>query len=273
MVSRVSLASESTPRHTPVPGQDELFGLRTHVRKLWWWLRQRFLRRYLVETDLIDPATIRFVAGVDISFVKSSATDACASLVVCSFPALEVVYARCERVSLSAPYIPGYLAFREAPFLLQLLAQLQTSRPDLAPDLVMVDGNGVLHPNRFGLACHLGVLAGIPTVGVGKSLHCVDGLTREGVRDLARRACTRVGNSSTLVGDSGAVWGAVLRTSQPRSGEFSPLYVSVGHGLSLKSAVEVVRRCCPRHRVPEPIRQADLRSREWLRLSPGGAIS
>lgn len=236
------------------------------LRKLWWWLRQRMLRRYLVESDLVDPASIRFVAGVDISFVKGSETDACAALVVCSFPALDVVYEGCEQICLTAPYIPGFLAFREAPFLLRLLAQLRSDRPDLAPDLVMVDGNGVLHPNRFGLACHLGVLAGVPTIGVGKSLHYVDGLTRDGVRDLACRACARAGDSAQLVGGSGAVWGAVLRTSQTSSGEFSPLFVSVGHGLSLTSAVELVRRCC-RYRVPEPIRQADLRSREWLRLT------
>ena len=241
-----------------------MLSVRIQLRKLWWWLRQRMLRRYLVETDLIDPASIRFVAGVDISFIKSSETDACAALVICSFPALEVVYEQCERIALSAPYIPGYLAFREAPFILRLLARLRSARPDLAPDVVLVDGNGVLHPNRFGLACHLGVLAGVPTIGVGKSLHCVDGLTREGARELARRACARAGDAAALVGDSGAVWGAVVRTSQSDSGDFSPLYVSVGHGLSLSSALEVVRRCC-RHRVPEPIRQADLRSREWLR--------
>ncbi|KAJ1623080.1 endonuclease V [Pavlovales sp. CCMP2436] len=240
-----------------------LSAARLCARKVVWWCQQRFLRQFVVEIDLRDPATIRLVAGVDISFVKGSATDACAGLVVCELPSLRVVYARCERISLREPYIPGYLAFREVPFLLQLLRVHNTERPELNPELVLVDGNGILHPHRFGLACHLGVLCGTPTVGVAKSLHCVDGLTTRNMRELTAQTCTRAGDSALLVGDSGAVWGAALRTTDLEGG-FSPVIVSVGHGLSLSSAVELVRRCS-RHRVPEPIRQADLRSREWLR--------
>lgn len=238
-------------------------GKQCALKTMWWW-RQRVLRLFLVERDLLDPAAVRLVGGVDISFVGGSATDACAALVVCELPSLEVVYARCEVVSLCAPYIPGYLAFREAPFLLRLIADLRSAHPGLVPDVILTDGNGILHPNRFGLACQLGVLAAIPTVGVGKSLHCVDGLTREGVRDHARQMCAHTYDSCLLVGDSGAVWGAALRTTAPHQGEFNPVLVSVGHGVSLESAVELVRRCC-RHRVPEPVRQADLRSREALR--------
>ena len=170
-----------------------------------------------------------------------------------------------------APYIPGYLAFREVEFLLTMLNELRASQPTLAPHAVMVDGNGILHPNRFGLASHLGVLAGVPTVGVGKSLHCVDGLTRDGVRELARARCTAAGDSVELVGDSGAVWGAALRTTAPSgrptpdaTATFNPVLVSVGHGLSLASSLALVWRCT-RHRIPEPVRQADLRSRDWLR--------
>ncbi|KAG8465017.1 hypothetical protein KFE25_012380 [Diacronema lutheri] len=237
------------------------------ARKAVWWCRQRLLSLYLVEDDMVDPAAIRLIAGVDISFVAGSATEACAALVVCALPTLDVVYARCAMVSLSAPYIPGYLAFREAPFLLQLIGELRAARPDLTPDALLVDGNGILHPNRFGLACHLGVLTGLPSIGVGKSLHCVDGLTRDDVRAHARRACARAGESVTLVGESGAVWGAALRTTAPDDGvEFNPVLVSVGHGVSLRTAVELVRRCC-RHRVPEPVRQADMRSRDAIRVA------
>ena len=78
-----------------------------------WWIRQRLLRRRLVERDLVDAAEITRVAGVDISFVKESETDACAALVVCELPSLRVVYERFERVVLREPYVPGYLAFRE----------------------------------------------------------------------------------------------------------------------------------------------------------------
>ena len=163
-----------------------------------------------------------------------------------------------------APYIPGFLAFREVRFLLELLDELHASRPELQPQVILVDGNGILHPNRFGLACHLGVLSGIPTVGVGKTLHHVDGLNKETVRQLAA-SITSAGRHAQLVGSSGAVWGTLLRTTKPAEGNFKPIVISVGHGISLTSATALVWRTC-KHRIPEPVRQADLRSREWLRV-------
>ena len=113
----------------------------------------------------------------------------------------------------------------------------------------------------------------MPTVGVGKTLHHVDGLTKEGAHRL-HGALTRRFDHADLIGASGAVWGALLRTSEPAAGTraFKPVVVSVGHGLSLQSALALVRRCT-RVRIPEPVRQADLMSREWLRThgpSEGG---
>ncbi len=239
-------------------------------RRSRWWLEQRLLRLRLVDDrDLIDARSVRLVAGVDISFVKDSETDACAALAVLELPSLRCVHFEAQRVSLRAPYIPGYLAFREVGHLLALLGRLRRSAPHLVPAAVLVDGNGVLHPNGFGLASHLGVISGIPTVGVGKSIHNVDGLCRESVRAVAAECCRTKGECAPLVGRSGAVWGSVVRTTEPAEsggggGGFKPVIVSVGHGLRLESCVDLVR-ACTLHRVPEPIRQADLRSREWLR--------
>ena len=125
-----------------------------------WWLKQRWLRLWLVEHDLVHPQSIRRLGGVDISFVKGSETDACAALVVLDADTLTVLYSSCRRIVLREPYVPGYLAFREVGFLVELLAELQVREPNLEPDVILVDGNGILHPNRFGLACHLGVLSG-----------------------------------------------------------------------------------------------------------------
>ena len=111
-------------------------------------------------------------------------------------------------------------------------------------------------------------IAGIPTIGVGKSLHYVDGLTREKVRELSTTSLHALGDRTLLVGSSLSVWGALLRTTEPADGICKPIIVSVGHGLSLSSALEVVCTST-RYRVPEPIRQADLRSREWLRKAKG----
>lgn len=227
-----------------------------------WWIRQRLLRRLLVERDLVDAAEITRVAGVDISFVKESETDACAALVVCELPSLRVVYERFERVVLREPYVPGYLAFREVDFLLALLDELRRTQPELLPHAILVDGNGVLHPNGFGLACHLGVLADLPTIGVGKTVHHVDGISRDVVRAESEARCAARGDAVDLVGASGRVWGAALRTTDVQP--FKPILVSVGHGFSLPTAVDLVRRCST-SRIPEPVRQADLRSREWLR--------
>ena len=234
-------------------------------RRTRWWLRQRYLRLLQVETDIVSAASIRLVGGVDISFIKGSETDACACLVVVDVRTMEVVYCECRRVVLTAPYIPGFLAFREVKHLLDLLAELKATRPHLLPECILTDGNGIIHPNRFGIACHLGVCANIPTIGVGKALHHVDGLNKETLSTLMPQLRNR-GDHAELIGDSGAVWGAILRTSEPAQGTtaFKPVIISVGHGLSLRSAIELVRRVT-RHRIPEPVRQADLRSREWLR--------
>jgi deoxyinosine 3'endonuclease (endonuclease V) len=230
-----------------------------------WWLRQRWLSWWLVERDIRDFGNIRLVGGVDVSFIKDSNTDACACLVVLDASTLTVVWHRCRRVVLNAPYIPGYLAFREIGFFISLLDELRAESPQLLPEVIMVDGNGVLHPSRFGLACHLGVLSGVPTVGCGKTLHHVDGLTVKAVKSLYSNLTQRFA-SAKLVGRSGAVWGALLRTSKSvDEASFKPVIVSVGHGISLDSAIALTV-LLTKHRIPEPVRQADLRGREWLRL-------
>lgn len=113
---------------------------------------------------------------------------AIASLAVLSFPDLTAVYQDYAIVDLCMPYVPGFLTFREVPALLPLLDRLRARRPELWPQLLLVDGNGALHPRGAGIAAHLGVLTGIPTVGVAKELYAVDGLCREGFK-TAVRAC------------------------------------------------------------------------------------
>ena len=134
------------------------------ARKNYWWLCQRWLRTRLVDSlDLVPLESLHRIGGVDISFVKGSESIACACLVVVDAASLAVVHCVCRRVELTAPYVPGFLAFREVGFLIELLDELRSTTPALMPDAILVDGNGILHPNRFGLACHLGVLCNIPT--------------------------------------------------------------------------------------------------------------
>ncbi|KAH9571483.1 hypothetical protein CY35_02G096400 [Sphagnum magellanicum] len=229
-----------------------------------WIKEQELLKRRLVLTDdfswklittsshdedsvavnssgILDQSKLRYVGGVDLSFSKLDESIACAALVVMDLEIMQVVYEDFDTVKLTMPYIAGFLAFRE---------------------LLMVDGNGILHPRGFGLASHLGVLADIPTIGVGKNLHHVDGLTNLEVRNVVAKSNLQAGDVVPLIGSSGQVWGAALHSHE---GCQKPIFISIGHRISLDTAVAVVRCCCL-HRVPEPVRQADLRSRDRLRL-------
>ncbi|NWV26662.1 ENDOV Endonuclease, partial [Origma solitaria] len=191
------------------------------------------------------------VGGVDLSYIKGDDSRACASLVVLSYPSLEVLYQDCHMVAVSAPYVAGFLAFREVPFLVEAVQRLQQEEPQLQPQVLLVDGNGLLHPRGFGTACHLGVLTDLPCIGVAKNLLHVDGLARDELHREQVRSLQRSGETFPLTGTSGKVLGMVLRSYNNSS---KPLYVSVGHRVSLDTAVRLVKACC-RFRIPEPIRQ------------------
>ncbi|XP_063207899.1 endonuclease V isoform X2 [Chroicocephalus ridibundus] len=210
-----------------------------------------------------DPgfAGLERVGGVDLSYIKGDDSSACASLVVLSYPALEVLYEDCRMVTVSAPYVAGFLAFREVPFLVEAVQRLQQEEPRLRPQVLLVDGNGLLHPRGFGVACHLGVLTDLPCIGVAKNLLQVDGLVRDELHREQIRSLQREGDTFPLTGTSGRALGMALRSNNNSS---KPLYISVGHRVCLETAVRLVKSCC-RYRIPEPIRQADIRSREYIR--------
>jgi deoxyinosine 3'endonuclease (endonuclease V) len=211
-----------------------------------------------VEEDL------KYLGGVDISFIKDNDVDACASLVVLSYPSMQVVYERYEMVKLTLPYVSGFLAFREVSFLVNLIDELKATNPTLVPQIIFVDGNGILHPRGFGLASHLGVLTGIPTLGAGKTFLFVDGLNVKDIKKEVAEKCTKGGDYVELVGKSGTIWGAALRSHDEST---NPIFISQGHKMSLQTTMNIVRTCT-KQRVPEPIRQADLRSRAYLRENP-----
>ncbi len=197
---------------------------------------QRRLSQMVVQTDQLGE--VHFVAGVDLSGVRATG-NATAAAVLLTFPQLEL--AEENRVSgpLEFPYISGYLSFREAPLMLEALRGLRTE-----PDLVLVDGQGRAHPRRLGIASHLGLIIDKPTIGCAKS-RLVGTHGEPG---------TEAGETAPLV-DRGEVIGTVLRTKRG----VKPLFVSVGHRVSLSTAVELVKRCTlPGHRLPEPTRLAHI---------------
>ncbi len=203
---------------------------------------QKRLAGLVVETDRLGE--ISFVAGVDLSGVRPSLGKATAAAILLSFPELQRVDESRVQGPLEFPYVPGYLSFREAPLMLEALRGLRRD-----PDLILADGQGRAHPRRLGIASHLGLIADKPTIGCGKSIL---------VGEYGELAQER-GATAPLV-HRGEVVGMALRT---RSGA-KPLFVSVGHRISLLTAVDLVMRCTlPGQRLPEPIRQAHDAAGEW----------
>lgn len=195
-------------------------------------LQRELAPRVVLEDRL---GTVRRVAGIDVGFEDGGAVTR-AAVAVLDFPSLAVVETAVARRPTTFPYVPGLLSFREAPAALEALGRLATP-----PDLILYDGQGLAHPRRFGIACHVGLLSAIPCIGVAKTR-----LTGRFVDPGAER-----GQWSPLE-DRGEVIGAVLRT---RAG-VAPLFVSTGWGVSLATAIHWVLACAPKYRLPETTRQA-----------------
>ena len=179
----------------------------------------------------------RFVAGVDVSVARAEGM-ATGAVVVLEYPEFNVVETKVIRERIDFPYIPGLLSFREAPVILVACEELTIS-----PDLVLVDGQGVAHPRRLGLASHLGLFLDTPTIGCAKSRLC-------GRHEMPG---AEQGKYAELV-DGDEIIGVALRTKQGTN----PIYVSVGHKVDLNSAIYWVGECCRGYRLPEPTRLAHL---------------
>lgn len=194
---------------------------------------QNRLRNQIVTSDRFGK--IRRVTGVDVGFEKGGRITRAAAVAL-TFPELELCDQVVVREPTCFPYVPGYLSFREAPAVLAALKRLRS-----ASDLLLCDGQGFAHPRRFGLACHLGLLTDTPSIGVAKSR-----LIGE-----HREPGMRKGDWVPLTA-AGETIGAVLRT---RDG-ISPVYVSIGHRISLETAVDFVLCCTTNYRLPETTRRA-----------------
>lgn len=209
---------------------------------------QRNLAAQVIVENQIE--TVRYVAGADIATFKDS-PQAYAGVVVMSFPELKIVEEKGLEQTISFPYIPGLLSFRESPVLLKVFERLEHE-----PDLILMDGQGIAHPRRFGIACHLGLLLDRPTIGCAKSR-----LFGHHKEPLPER-----GSFVHLYDDPGDVIGAVLRTKD-RTG---PLFISIGHQVDLPTAIHYTLACCQGYRLPEPTRQAHLFVGKLSRAARGG---
>lgn len=196
---------------------------------------QEQLRKEVITSDCFEEP-VNYVAGVDMGF-EEGGTISRAAVAVLSFPDLKLLESAIARRPTSFPYVPGFLSFRELPAVIDALEKISTM-----PDLILCDGQGIAHPRRFGIACHLGLIADIPAIGVAKSI----------LIGKHQEVPEKRGSWQPLVNRSEII-GAVLRT---RTGT-KPLYVSSGHRVSLNTAIDYVLRCTPKYRLPETTRIAD----------------
>ena len=185
-----------------------------------------------------DFGTIRTVAGADIALeARGKEVKGYAGVIVYSFPELQEIERQSAERQLEFPYVPGLLAFREGPALLDAFARLRAE-----PDLLLFDAHGYSHPRRFGLACHLSVVLDKPGIGVAKSL----------LVGHYEEPPAAAGSWTPLV-DSEETIGAVLRTRE----SVQPVFISIGHRVDLEAAVELALACADGYRVPRPTREAD----------------
>lgn len=195
-------------------------------------LQNELRHKVLLQTEVKNITTI---AGGDISH-NVAADTLFAGIVVLSFPDLKLLSYSLVKTATKFPYVPHYLGFREVPALLQAWEQLPEK-----PDLMVLDGQGVMHPRRFGIASHFGVLADQPTIGCAKRL-LFGSYKPLGLPRL----------STSLITDEEEIIGHALRTKEL----VKPVYISPGHKVSVQDSIDIIKQCVLKHRIPEPTRVA-----------------
>lgn len=194
-------------------------------------IQENLSRRVIVENCFSKP--IKLIAGVDVAYAHGYSFGAA---VVLEYGSMKPVESSVARVEIRFPYIPTLLSFREIPPAVSAIRKLTVK-----PDVFLVDGQGIAHPYRLGFASHLGVTLDIVTVGVAKSLLCGD--VGEGGCEFWK----------PIIFDGEVVGGAVFTKLGAK-----PIYVSVGHKISLETAIKIVLDCSRGHRIPEPLRVAHM---------------
>jgi deoxyinosine 3'endonuclease (endonuclease V) len=249
---------------------DELIGLKDPEILEKWRKEQDELKLKLINKDFYkfnlnndpndkDSIELKYIAGVDISASKNMPDIAVSALVICDKD-LKIVYEDYKLVKMTEPYVPGFLAFREVNHLVDLINDLKKNAPEFIPQVILVDGNGILHVKGFGLACHLGVLVDIPTIGCSKNVFNVDGINKKKVKELSKKSLIKGGDAVELIGDSGTQWGYAFKSNDE---VINPMIISAGYKISNDTALKIVKKSIV-HRVPQPIRLSDKVSRRLI---------
>ena len=207
--------------------------------------------RHQVRLEYDGPGDPDVIAGVDVSYDLKTDT-AKAVIQPLDFNSLKPHAPVIGFAKVPFPYVPGFLSFREVPAILNALLKL-----DKWPAMLMVDGQGIAHPRRFGIACHIGVLTGLPSIGVAKSR----------LTGWFKEPAMIKGAQAPLLW-KGELLGTVLRSKD----KVKPLFISPGHRIDHATAVRIVQDCLTRYRLPEPTRLADKVSKEWTAEQRGAGL-
>ena len=226
------------------------------------WIEQQVegSRKVIKEDHFGSP--LKLIGGLDISFVDQSdgveEFEAVGALVVLDYDTLKVVYSDCIEMETEIPYMSGFLGLREEPFAVRLFERLCSNAPELIPQVLLVDGCGIYHPRGFGSASQIGLKLNIPTIGVSKSFLKLDQLQEEDFIFSNLSAPMELPVTLTSTGTQVATALYSGTSKHPRC------YVSIGHRISLQTSLDIVKKSSS-SKIPEPIRQADLISREFIR--------
>lgn len=212
-------------------------------------LQQELAGRIILQDDEQHLEHVRYVAGVDMA-INEEHEMVRAAVVLLTYPDMEIVEKHVYEEPVRMPYVPGLLSFREAPPVLGAFKQLRQ-----LPDLVMADGQGIAHPRRIGIASHLGLWLGLPTIGCAKSIL---------VGHYKKDALGEEAGSWVPLVDKNQNIGAVVRTRT----RVNPMYISPGHLISVETSVKFVLACAKGYRLPEPTRQADKLSKDNAWVEP-----
>lgn len=191
------------------------------------------------------PGNISVIAGIDCAFSRDDNTGYCA-IILYSFPDLSVIEECYHYSDIPFPYVPGLLSFREGPLILETFRKLSQK-----PDCIIIDGQGIAHPRRFGIASHIGFLLDIPSIGCAKSRLC-------GMYD---NPGVTSGSAVPLTDNNGEQIGIVYRTRD----NVKPVFISPGHRVGFESALKIITRCSGKYRIPLPTRNADIKVGEYKR--------
>lgn len=218
-------------------------------------------KNFIIRHDTFHINDIRYIGGLDISFDKKNNINACAYLTIYDLQTQQNIYEDYHLCHMTIPYTPGFLGFREVPEYKILLSKIK-DKP-FYPDVLMIDGFGILHHREFGSASHLGLELDIPTIGVAKTLLCIDGLNEHVIKQEFREKCKKMGDYIELRGASNILWGLALKSGEKTQ---NPIYVSIGHKISIETARKLVLQTCL-FKNPEPIRNSDIKSRQIISVN------